>query len=430
MKYILLLLILIYIFVQGTKNFSKTVLGIYSLVLIIPISGTEYIDTSSMLKIGSINVLEIAVVFLFVLGVIRRKILVLKKDLINILAMCLMCIYVIGVLVNFEKARCIADAKDYILPLLLFFCMRAVLRSENSFEVYIQTTLKGLRINAFIILVGYFVYWLPSGLNGRYGFGCESLYVFSIPIQVYFCLNNSLKKDKIRNIWGASIQTFLVLINQTRSLILCLILIFVCYLAIGLFKRNSGHGFVRKIVLLVVVIFVGGMGYNYLLINASSLSGWMYRMSELFDYGMETKSNTIRLALINYYLPKIFSNPFGYGFGVSMPVWDFTTPDTLSLVSGEALAIDNLLITYIYKLGVIPGIVYIAVYVKSFYKLLKIKTEISGLTIIRISCLVLIIPTMIMSVQGLKYLSIASFYWGIIATIPTIKGNSIGINTD
>ena len=172
------------------------------------------------------------------------------------------------------------------------------------------------------------------------------------------------------------------------------------------------------------------MGYNYLLINASSLSGWMYRMSELFDYGMETKSNTIRLALINYYLPKIFSNPFGYGFGVSMPVWDFTTPDTLSLVSGEALAIDNLLITYIYKLGVIPGIVYIAVYVKSFYKLLKIKTEISGLTIIRISCLVLIIPTMIMSVQGLKYLSIASFYWGIIATIPTIKGNSIGINTD
>lgn len=422
MKYILLLAIFVYILIQGIKNFSKTVLGVYSLVLSIPVSATQYIDTSSLLKIGRVNVLEVAVLLLFVLGIIKRKRLVLQKDSINVLALCLMGIYVFKLIINIDKTRCIADAKDYIIPLLLFFCMRTAWRSENSFDIYLETTLKALRINAIMIFLGYFIYWIPSGLNGRYGFGCESLYVFSIPMQLYLGMNKSTKKEKIRNILGVLIQSILVLISQTRSLILCLFIILGCYLVVSLLKRNTAYGYIRKFGFLVIMIIIGVMGYNYIL-NEKLLSGWMYRMAELFRFGMKTKSNTIRLALIQYYIPKICKNPFGYGFGVIMPVLDFTSADTLSLVSGDALAIDNLLITYIYKLGIVAGIIYITIHVISFCKMLKIKIEGGKWLIIKIACLVLVIPTVLMSVQALKYLSIASFYWGFVATIKTAEVN-------
>lgn len=415
---VLLILISIYNLVVGNKNYNKAVWENYVLMLAVPLSSYSYLDTVSILKIGSFSVLELSILELFIIGFIKQKIIKIRKNWVTMSVIILLAFYFINILMNLEKARCISDAKDYIIPIILFICIYSVIDKTCYIEV-IKYSLKGIYINAIISLLIYLLFWTRLGEVSRYGFSYESLFVFSIPVQFIWLIqkNYTSQKEKHNYILGILIEIYLMLISQTRTVIFCVVLVMAIYVIVSLLLKSSPKNKVRNF---IIFIFTGlGMLalYYYLFTHQTSNIGWIHRISEVFTSGLNTQSNQVRWINIEYYKDLIGKKIYGYGFGTLMPIYAVSSNEGITVISSDTMGMDNLLITYAYKCGLICLVVYLYIHIKSLLKALKLIRSNRDTLIVFISLCVLIIPTVIMSVQALKNITVACFWWTFVASI-------------
>lgn len=94
-----------------------------------------------------------------------------------------------------------------------------------------------------------------------------------------------------------------------------------------------------------------------------------------------------------------------------MPIYAVSSNEGITVISSDTMGMDNLLITYAYKCGLICLVVYLYIHIKSLLKALKLIRSNRDTLIVFISLCVLIIPTVIMSVQALKNITVACFWW-------------------
>jgi hypothetical protein len=406
----MLFLISIYILICGTKNYTKCVQGVYVLLISIPLSSYNYIDTITITQIGAINVMEIALIELFVISIIinRKEI---RADATTVLVIMLFFFYLIRILLDLNMPRCIADAKDYILPLILFYCFKLMDdgNDENSWKIFLDNTLKGVRINSIIILIGYLMIWLPGNYIGRYSFSCESLYVFTIPQEIFNLSTYRKKSARIVAVVFIIIEFFLVLVSQTRTNIICITLLILLLLLLRLKDNSTKIKMLKRFFYIIFfVTLIAFFCFYFLKISEGNGNG--IRMVEIIKRGFKTDSNIERGALINYYIPQILKTPLGHGFGALMHVWTYFN-GMLTISHQNILAVDNFIITYLYKLGIIPFLIYFMIFYIAFTLLIK-NRKVNIFTSIAIFSLIL--PTAFMSVQMGKNLAISCFWWSFI----------------
>ncbi len=419
-------LLSIYILLVGTRNYEKCVRAMLILLLTVPLTSAEPINTIQLLRIGSVNVLELGILELFIMGIFTGKLRWVKKDFISFSVLILLGIYIVDLILHLDNSRSVADAKDYIIPAVFFFCIWSTIgKSVNAWEEFIQISLKALRMNAYMILVLYFALWIPLGYSGRYGFPCETLYVYSIPVQLLSVHNKTVdKQDERKCIFGSLIQLWLLFLSQGRSLLICTIVAVAICALMELCKKNTVKQVVKNVGVIVFMLVALGFMYSYLMNNLNSNVGWVHRMAEVVNGGVNTSSNIIRNALYIRYMSLIKEYPFGVGFGASMPAYGYLNDGMLTLLGEETLAIDSVLLTFSYKLGIIPFILYALCYLVVCYRLVRYKKNGNITNSIFLILILLIVPAAFLSCQALKNLNVAIFVstlWGASGKYGSIK---------
>ena len=410
-------LLSIYILLVGTRNYEKCVQSMLILLLTVPLTSAEPINTIQLLRIGSVNVLELGVLELFVIGIIAGRLRWLKKDYISFSVLILLGIYIFDLTLHLNNNRSIADAKDYIIPAIFFFCVWSTIgKSVSAWENFVQISLKALRVNAYVILILYFILWIPLGYSGRYGFPCETLYVYSIPVQLLSAYNKTVnRQDEKKYLCGSLVQFWLLFLSQGRSLLICTIVAIAVCALMELCKKNTVKQVARNLGLIVLLLLALGFMYSYLMNNLNSTVGWVHRMAEVVNGGVNTSSNVIRNALYMRYISLIKEHPFGVGFGTSMPAYGYLNNGSLTLLGEETLAIDSVLLTFSYKLGIAPFILYALCYFVACYRLVRYKKSGNITNSICFILMLLVVPAAFLSCQALKSLNVAIFVsalWG------------------
>lgn len=408
---ICLLIISTYVFIDGFKNYHRCLNNVYVLILMIPLSYIDGFNTIQALKIGYISVHQAIIIEIFLIGLLRcivKKQLIIRKSIVNHFALLLLFIYFINLVINIENQYAIKDASTYIVPLMLFFAYSFFDR-KTDLNGFIELTLKALKYHSFILLAVYFTFWQLIGGNSRFGITSESLYVFSIPLMFKAVLGNTInKKTKIQYINSIIAQFFLILVSQTRSLIITIALMLVLSI-ITLFRKRKDV--IKGIILLASSFTALFLFYRYVLMFGSYINGWANRMYELISSGFSTQSNTIRKRLINYYMPEIIHKPFGHGFGYIMRNWELTNSG-LTLSSENTLGVDNLFLTYLFKFGFLVFIVFLLIYISAYYRLyfFSVKNSTYG-NVVFYAFLIMLLPVALMSGQMMDDIVVACFFW-------------------
>ena len=79
------------------------------LLLTVPLTSAEPINTIKLLRIGSVNVLELGILELFIMGIFTGKLRWVKKDFISFSVLILLGIYIVDLILhldNSEGSRC------------------------------------------------------------------------------------------------------------------------------------------------------------------------------------------------------------------------------------------------------------------------------------------------------------------------------------
>jgi hypothetical protein len=384
----LMIIIIIFNFTYGFKNIRNCFFIDYFLLLLFPVGDIGKIYTGHIFNIHmylqykSMDIFDITILSITLITLTRVilnntgfKRINLFDGLIIILGTIFVIYILIGYL-NIEKLA-ISDGKKYILFILLYFTGREILDKEDISK-FIKVTLYSAFFNSILLIIIYF-FTINNYINvgDRYSFGCESIYVITIPLQLYFIFNKNkelLQFNKSFLIISICIQSILLLLAQNRTnplmIIASVILIYIFNLLIN--KINIKEFYIKIAKLIFASILFVSIFISIILVLSHFNVAIIDRYTGKDNSNGANYTYEIRKTTNNYYLDELKKNLFGYGLGTNM--FNILPDGGLDASSLESFQIDNMPIVMGYKFGIIGIIIYLLIIVYNF-KNLKLKAK-------------------------------------------------------
>ena len=256
-------------------------------------------------------------------------------------------------------------------------------------------------------------------MASRYGFGIQTLFLFSIPYGLYLIIVE--KKNELWIALEILLQCYLIVLSQNRTnpvIIAFIVLIGLwCYLTSDIEMPDGVKKRLRNWIFIIICIL--GACVIYIKINSSVTTGFIGRINEVLLSNGETDSMKLRNINIAYYLSEIMKNSMGVGLGAYMPaksIYASGFDDSTFLNYG----FDNMFITMSYKVGIAVTIVY-AVYLLWGISIVFRKRKIERASFLCGLILIgLVIAGGVYTVQLLKNISIYTCFMATL-TILTCK---------
>lgn len=419
-----MILIPVFIFIVlsllGISDLKRGISTLLFLIMAIPLGQLlPSLNTIIVLRVGSVSVYEILIVFYLMLVLFKGK---FKYSKFSIISFLFIAFYICDAIVSIGKYRMpsvLADAKDYIMAMLL---VQLIIQVADYYTIddFGMIVLKGTFVASIITFIGYIgTYHTIFPVASRYGFGGQTLFLFSVPYALYLIIMEKRSKSWI--VLEILLQVYLMILSQNRAnpiLIVAIVLVSLWYYLASDMKMPTGaKKRLRKWIIASICIL--GAGAIYIKANSNVTTGFMGRINEMILSSGETDSMKLRSVNIAYYLSEIMKNSMGVGLGAYMPARSiyFSGFDDWTLYN---YGFDNMFITMSYKVGIAVTIAY-TIYllwgISIVFK--KRKIERAGF----LCCLILIglvIAGGVYTVQLLKNISIYTCFMATL-TILTCK---------
>ena len=342
----------------GISNLKRGIHSLLFLIMAIPLGQLlPNLNTATMLRIGSISVYEILIIFYLLLVVIKGK---FKYSRFSLMGLAFVAFYICNAVLSTEKYglnSVLADSKDYVIAMLLVQLIVQVV-DYYTIDDFGLLTLEATFVAAVLTLFGYIgTYHTMLPVASRYGFGIQTLFLFSIPYGLYLII-----VEKKANAWiilEMIIQLYLIVLSQNRTnpvIIVFIILIgFWHYLSTDIEMPEGTKSRLRK--WLLVILCALGVAYIYIRVNSSVTTGFIGRINEILFTNGETDSMKMRSINVAYYLSEIMNNKMGVGLGAYMPAKSIYVSgfDDSTLLN---YGFDNMFITMSYKMGIVITAMY------------------------------------------------------------------------
>lgn len=411
----------------GLINLEKMLWINYLVILILPM------DVLYKMDITYFPIIDVIFFISIVLVVVKKYIIDRDKMQISPVILILIIFLIFGysttliISINEFGKLSLIDGYQYFKFILIFF-ISSTCFPKKSISKFIKVTLVGVSINSIILILIYIFNSTNLGID-RYSFGCESMYIFTIPVQLYMLYSKKYElKYKLFILISIIIQSILLILAQNRTnpiVIVCSILILMLF---GLIYKRHDIEYIFKnfskliILSLVLTIILIDIGKNYNIINSDFIS----RFSEMTNGYNTTSTYGIRKMSNDYYNDLTKSKLSGYGFGTYMPhvVVEGIGYDKDNL---ESFQTDNLLVVHAYKTGIFNTIIFILIFVITYIKIFQfyIKYKKLEYVILIITLPFFYVGTGYMTSQIIHNNVITVFVWMLIGMINNNEENSI-----
>lgn len=345
----------------GISNLKSGVSCLLFLIMAIPLGQLfPYLNTVGLLRIGSVSVYELLIIFYLLLVVFKGK---FRYSRFSLFSLIFIAFYICDAVFSSGKYgmySVLADAKDYVVAMLLVQLIIQVV-DYYTIDDFGLIVLKGTFVASIITFIGYIgTYHTILPVASRYGFGIQTLFLFSIPYGLYLIIVE--KKNELWIALEILLQCYLIVLSQNRTnpvIIAFIVLIGIWYyLTSDIEMPDGAKKRLRNWIFIIICIL--GACVIYIKINSSVTTGFIGRINEVLLSNGETDSMKVRNINIAYYLSEIMKNSMGVGLGAYMPaksIYASGFDDSTFLNYG----FDNMFITMSYKVGIAVTIVY-AVY--------------------------------------------------------------------
>lgn len=345
----------------GISNLKSGVSSLLFLIMAIPLGQLfPYLNTVSLLRIGSVSVYELSIIFYLLLVVFKGK---FRYSRFSLFSLVFIVFYICDAVFSTGKygvSSILADAKDYVVAMLLIQLIIQVV-DYYTIDDFGIIVLKGTFVASIITFIGYIgTYHTILPVASRYGFGIQTLFLFSIPYGLYLIIVE--KKNELWIVLEIFLQFYLMVLSQNRTnpvIIAFIVLIGLWYyLSSDIEMPDGAKKRLRNWIFIIICIL--GACVIYIKTNSSVTTGFIGRINEVLLSNGETDSMKMRNINIAYYLSEIMKNSMGVGLGAYMPAKSIYVSgfDDSTLLN---YGFDNMFITMSYKVGIVVTIVY-AVY--------------------------------------------------------------------
>ena len=342
----------------GISNLKSGVSSLLFLIMAIPLGQLfPYLNTVGLLRIGSVSVYELLIIFYLLLVVFKGK---FRYSRFSLFSLIFIAFYICDAVLSTGKygmSSILADAKDYMVAMLLVQLIIQVV-DYYTIDDFGMIVLKGTFVASIITFIGYIgTYHTILPVASRYGFGIQTLFLFSIPYGLYLIIVE--KKNELWIILEILLQFYLMVLSQNRTnpvIIAFIVLIGLWYyLSSDIEMPDGAKKRLRNWIFIIICIL--GAGVIYVKMNSSVTTGFMGRINEVLFSNGETDSMKMRSINIAYYLSEIKKKSMGVGLGAYMPAKSIYVSgfDDSTLLN---YGFDNMFITMSYKVGVAVTVVY------------------------------------------------------------------------
>lgn len=404
----------------GISNLKRGVSSLLFLIMAIPLGQLfPYLNTVSLLRIGSVSVYELSIIFYLLLVVFKGK---FRYSRFSLFSLVFIVFYICDAVFSTGKygmSSILADAKDYVVAMLLIQLIIQVI-DYYTIDDFGIIVLKGTFVASIITFIGYIgTYHTILPVASRYGFGIQTLFLFSIPYGLYLIIVE--KKNELWIVLEILLQFYLMVLSQNRTnpvIIAFIVLIGLWYyLSSDIEMPDGAKKRLRNWIFIIICIL--GACVIYIKTNSSVTTGFIGRINEVLLNNGETDSMKMRNINIAYYLSEIMKNNMGVGLGAYMPAKSIYVSgfDDSTLLN---YGFDNMFITMSYKVGIAVTLVY-AVYLLWGISIVFRKRKIERASFLCGLILIgLVIAGGVYTVQLLKNISIYTCFMATL-TILTCK---------
>lgn len=404
----------------GISNLKSGVSCLLFLIMAIPLGQLfPYLNTVGLLRIGSVSVYELLIIFYLLLVVFKGK---FRYSRFSLFSLIFIAFYICDAVFSSGKygmSSVLADAKDYVVAMLLVQLIIQVV-DYYTIDDFGLIVLKGTFVASIITFIGYIgTYHTILPVASRYGFGIQTLFLFSIPYGLYLIIVE--KKNELWIVLEILLQFYLIVLSQNRTnpvIIAFIVLIGLWYyLSSDIEMPDGAKKRLRNWIFIIICIL--GACVIYIKTNSSVTTGFIGRINEVLLSNGETDSMKMRNINIAYYLSEIMKNSMGVGLGAYMPAKSIYVSgfDDSTLLN---YGFDNMFITMSYKVGIAVTIVY-AVYLLWGISIVFRKRKIERASFLCGLILIgLVIAGGVYTVQLLKNISIYTCFMATL-TILTCK---------
>lgn len=404
----------------GISNLKSGVSCLLFLIMAIPLGQLfPYLNTVGLLRIGSVSVYELLIIFYLLLVVFKGK---FRYSRFSLFSLIFIAFYICDAVFSSGKygmSSVLADAKDYVVAMLLVQLIIQVV-DYYTIDDFGLIVLKGTFVASIITFIGYIgTYHTILPVASRYGFGIQTLFLFSIPYGLYLIIVE--KKNELWIVLEILLQFYLMVLSQNRTnpvIIAFIVLIGLWYyLSSDIEMPDGAKKRLRNWIFIIICIL--GACVIYIKTNSSVTTGFIGRINEVLLSNGETDSMKMRNINIAYYLSEIMKNSMGVGLGAYMPAKSIYVSgfDDSTLLN---YGFDNMFITMSYKVGIAVTIVY-AVYLLWGISIVFRKRKIERASFLCGLILIgLVIAGGVYTVQLLKNISIYTCFMATL-TILTCK---------
>lgn len=404
----------------GISNLKRGVSSLLFLIMAIPLGQLfPYLNTVSLLRIGSVSVYELSIIFYLLLVVFKGK---FRYSRFSLFSLVFIVFYICDAFFSTGKygmSSILADAKDYVVAMLLVQLIIQVV-DYYTIDDFGMIVLKGTFAASIITFIGYIgTYHTIFPVASRYGFGIQTLFLFSIPYGLYLIIVE--KKNELWIVLEIFLQFYLMVLSQNRTnpvIIAFIVLIGLWYYLSSDIEMPDGAKKRLRICIFIITCILGA-SVIYIKMNSSITTGFMGRINEVLLSNGETDSMKMRSINIAYYLAEIMKNSMGVGLGAYMPAKSIYVSgfDDSTLLN---YGFDNMFITMSYKSGIAVTIMY-AVYLLWGISIVFRKRKIERASFLCGLILIgLIVAGGVYTVQLLKNISIYTCFMATL-TILTCK---------
>lgn len=404
----------------GISNLKRGVSSLLFLIMAIPLGQLfPYLNTVSLLRIGSVSVYELSIIFYLLLVVFKGK---FRYSRFSLFSLVFIVFYICDAVFSTGKygmSSILADTKDYVVAMLLIQLIIQVI-DYYTIDDFGIIVLKGTFVASIITFIGYIgTYHTILPVASRYGFGIQTLFLFSIPYGLYLIIVE--KKNELWIVLEILLQFYLMVLSQNRTnpvIIAFIVLIGLWYyLSSDIEMPDGAKKRLRNWIFIIICIL--GACVIYIKTNSSVTTGFIGRINEVLLNNGETDSMKMRNINIAYYLSEIMKNNMGVGLGAYMPAKSIYVSgfDDSTLLN---YGFDNMFITMSYKVGIAVTLVY-AVYLLWGISIVFRKRKIERASFLCGLILIgLVIAGGVYTVQLLKNISIYTCFMATL-TILTCK---------
>ena len=394
----------------------------YFCFIAIPIGTSNSIFDKYLTIVNSITIFDLILICLFIVCNIKRIIYNIKKGVrkIDIILYIYFILLVVYIFIGYKNVgmSSINDSISYIRCYFMFEIANSEIIKRNI-NIY---SIINITINAIIVYsilsITYVIFYYKNFNNIRIGSNHDTIYIFVLGYLAYKLLYES-KKINFKDVLIVVLFLICSTLSKSRIFISFSILSFILVLVKCnysniekkfTFSKKTFFTVFFTLNLICFAIFIFLLSDNSITQRFIGTSG-------------ESSTGLARINTFLYYFEQFKINIWGYGFGYIM---HFVTSSNYVLSLYETYQIDNAIIVYAIKCGIIFLILNVYIIIKVIKKIDKIYKDSNDriFYVLKIGFILLLISGTVFTSQLIQGRAVSTFIWSVSGYIINFKSKN------